>query len=134
MSKSLHPWALTLRVWASKIERNLLTAEEAKTISKLLRDVAAGEDFDEAIGVKRSANRPHMDMTKYYVEQVYGLTQSVFNPIDQQEIIGMPVSKAIGAVAQACNVSPNTVKTAYYSKEGRQHFNEIKAIPKSPLS
>lgn len=134
MTKSRHPLAMDLRIWATKIESNLLTEEDVKTIAELLRRVADGEDFDDVLGVKRTANRPRRDATKHYVEQVYGLTQPVFNWRDQKEVEGMQVSRAIIEVARACNVSPDTVKTAFYSKEGREHLEHIKDRLKNPLS
>ena len=133
MSKALHPYHLTLRIWASKIERHLLRQDEAKAIAKILRTVAAGNSFDLAIGVKRTASRPKSDKTRYYVEQVHGLTQSVFIHKDKIFISGLTVAESISTVAKACSVSMSTVKTAYYSNEGRQCLEDLKAALKNPL-
>jgi hypothetical protein len=134
MTKGQHPRALTLRVWASKIERNLLTPEEAQTIAEVLRRVANGEGFDAVLGVRRMANRPATDKTKYYVEQVHGLMQPVFSPREQQLLPGAPVIEAIVEVADACHVSISTVKTAYHSAAGRQYLDELNARLKDPLT
>jgi hypothetical protein len=134
MTKGLHPRTLTLRVWASKIERNLLSPEESQTIAEVLRRVAGGEDFDAAIGVRRTANRPVTDRTEHYVEQVHGLMQPVFSPREQQLLPGASVIDAIAEVANACHVSISTVKTAYYSAAGRQYLDELNARLKDPLT
>ena len=127
MSKSLHPRALDLKIVAGKIERNLLTPDEAKEIANIFRRVAAGENFDEILGVTRLANRPDSGKTDHYVEQVYGLTTPTYSWENKANIPGVTVTKAIEEVAAACNVSISTVKTAYYSKDGRQHLKKIKA-------
>ena len=129
MAKSDHPLALTLRVWASKLERNLLDPTEVRTIAELLRRIAAGECLDEILGVKRKANRPHNDTTHHYVEQVYGLTQPTYDGK-----AGMSVTEAIRAVASARNVDFHSVKTAYYSRPGRAHLVHIKEALKDPLA
>ena len=127
MSKSLHPRALDLKILAGKIERNLLAPDEAKEIADIFRRVAAGENFDEILGVTRFANRPNEGRTDHYVEQVYGLTTPTYSWENKETVSGMTVTKAIEAVAQACNVSISTVKSAYYSEDGRQHLKKIKA-------
>ncbi len=134
MTKGLHPLAMTLRALASKVERNLLTPKEAQSLAALLRRVADGEDFDAVMGVRRMANRPVTDITKYYVVQVHRLTQQVFSPKEQKLLPGMPVTEAIAEVAKACHVSKSTVKTAYYSRAGLQHREELKALLKDPLT
>jgi hypothetical protein len=128
MSKSLHPRALLLKIIAGKIERNLLTPSEAKEIADIFRRVAAGENFDEILRVARLANRPNTDKTEHYVEQVYGLTIPTYSWKNKETVPGMNVTEAIKEVADACNVSIFTVKSAYYSKEGRQHLTKIKAV------
>lgn len=127
MSKSLHPRALDLKILAGKIERNLLTPDEAKEIANIFRRVAEGENFDEILGVSRLANRPNTDKTEHYVEQVYGLTIPTYSWKNKEAFPGMNVTEAIKEVADACNVSISTVKSAYYSKDGRQHLTKIKA-------
>jgi len=127
MSKSLHPRALHLKILAGKIERNLLAPDEAKEIADIFRRVAIGENFDEILGITRSANRPDAGKTDHYVEQVYGLTTPTYSWKNKKTVLGMTVTKAIEVVAQACNVSISTVKSAYYSKDGRQHLKKVKA-------
>lgn len=134
MTKSLHPLYLKLRFWAAKIESNLLNPGEAKEIAEVFRRVAAGEEFDEVLGVKRVANRPRQGKRELYVEQIFFLTQSVFNYRDQTESKGMQVNEAIATVADAFDVSPDSVKAAYYSKEGKNHLAHIQATLKHPLS
>jgi hypothetical protein len=126
MSKSLHPRALDLKILAGKIERNLLSPDEAKEIANIFRRVAAGENFDEILGVTRFANRPNAGKTDHYVEQVYGLTTPTYSWENKEPVPGMTVTDAIKEVAAACNVSIFTVKSAYYSKDGRQHLKKIK--------
>lgn len=121
MAKSLHPRWLTLRVLASKLERGLLTPEEARATATLLRRIAAGDSIDDILGAKRAANRPHEDRTHHYVEQVYGLTQPTYDGKP-----GMTVTAAIDEVASTCNISISTVKTAYYSEAGRAYLEVIK--------
>lgn len=129
MAKTPHPLALTLRIWAGKLERNLLTPSEGHSIATLLRRIAAGESLDEILGVIRPANRPLKDATHHYVEQVYGLMQPTYDGKP-----GMSTTNAIREVALACNVSIATVKTAYYSKAGRSHREEITKALKDPLA
>lgn len=129
MAKTPHPHALTLRIWAGKLERSLLSLSEAHLIATLLRRIAAGESLDDVLGAKRAANRPHKDATHHYVEQVYGMTQPTFNGLP-----GVTVTEAISEVAAACNVSTTTVKTAYYSKAGRSHLAEVIKALKDPLA
>ena len=127
MSKSLHTRALDLRILARKIERNLLSPDEAKMIAAIFRRLAAGENFDEILGVTRFPNRPNEGRTDHYVEQVYGLTTPTYSWENKETVKGMAVTKAIEVVAQACNVSISTVKSAYYSEDGRQYLKKIKA-------
>jgi hypothetical protein len=129
VAKTTHPLALTLRVWAGKLERNLLTASEADSIATLLRRIAAGESLDEIFGVRRAANRPNKDATHHYVEQVYGMTLPTYDGKP-----GVTVTDAISQVALASNVSFATVKTAYYSKDGRSHREQIIEALKDPLT
>lgn len=129
MTKTSHPLSLTLRVWAGKLERKVLTPAETKQIATLLRRIAAGESLDEVLGVTRAANRPNKDATHHYVEQVYGTTLPTYD--------GKPcmtVSNAIKEVASACNVSIDTVRTAYYSKAGKLHRQEVIEALKDPLA
>ena len=134
MSKSLHPRALELKILARKIEQNLLAPDEAKVIADIFRRVAAGEVFDEILGVARLASRPDAGKTDHYVEQVYGLTTPIYSWRNKEKVPGMAVTKAIEVVAKACNVSISTVKTAYYSKSGRQHLKMIKATLENQLT
>jgi hypothetical protein len=129
MSKSPHPRALDLRIWAGKLERNLLDPEESRYIATLLRRVAGGESFDEVLGVKRVAHRPSRNTIQHYVEQVYGLSQPLYDGKP-----GMSVEAAIKEVAQRVKVDFETVKQAYYSKAGRTHLRSIKEALKNPLA
>ena len=128
MAKSPHPLALSLRNLASKIERNLLAPSEALALATLLRRIAAGESFDEILGVKRAASRPRKNTPAYYVEQVYWRTQPTFDGKP-----GVTVTSAIDAVAKACHVSVDTVSAAFYSPAGRAYLAEIEAALKNPL-
>lgn len=119
MSKSRHPQFLTLRVLASKIEHGLLTNDEAQCIASILRRIAEGESADDLFG-GRPTNRPKKHQTLYYVDQVFGLTQPSFNGHP-----GLKVGDAIHQVASNANVSPDTVKTALYSKAGREIWKSL---------
>ena len=119
MSKSRHPQFLTLRVLASKIEHGLLTNDEAQSIASILRRIAEGESADDLFG-GRPTNRPKKHQTLYYVDQVFGLTQPSFNGHP-----GLKVGDAIHQVASNANVSPDTVKTALYSKAGREMWKSL---------
>lgn len=129
MSKSLHPRALDLRIWASKLERNLLAPEEAQYIAMLLRRVAEGGALDEVLGVKRGAHRPYQNAIHHYVEQIYGLMQP---PWDGKP--GLSVTEAISTVAKWCNKSIATVKTAYYSEAGKAHLQAVQAALRDPFA
>lgn len=129
MAKTPHALALTLRVWAGKLERNLLTSSESHSIATLLRRIAAGESLDEILGRTRAANRPNRDTIHHYVEQVYGMTQPTYDGKP-----GISVTDAIHAVATACNVSPATVKAACYSEAGKSHREEIRKTQRDPLA
>ena len=111
--------SLLLSVWAGKLERNLLTEAEAKTIADLLRRVAKGEDASEVFCTKRPANRPLFDKTAEYVNSVYQTTSPFFNSKTGQVEKGLRIGAAIKAVAKEFNVSEDTVHTAYYSKQGK---------------
>jgi len=129
MSKSLHPRALDLRIWASKLERNLLDPEESHYIATLLRRVAGGESLDEVLGVKRDAHRPNQNAAHHYVEQIHGLMQPLYDGRP-----GMSVTEAIRTVANECSKSVATVKTAYYSEAGQAHLQAVEAALKDPLA
>ena len=129
MAKTHHPFTLTLRIWAGKLERNLLTPPEAQSIATLLRRIASGDSLDEILGVARAANRPNKKTTHHYVEQVYGLMQPTYNGKS-----GLSVTDAIREVASACNVSFSTVKTAFYSEAGQSDLAEFKKALKDPLA
>lgn len=113
MAKSMHPQYLTLRVLASKLELGLLTKEEVQLIASIFRRIAEGESAEDLFG-GRPLGRPKKYQTLYYVDQVFGLTQPSFNGTP-----GLKVAEAITRVATANHVSPDSVKTAYYSKLGR---------------
>lgn len=128
MAKSRHPQWLTLRLWASKVERGLLPQDEANALAVMLRSLAAGDSLDEVFGVSRPAGRPLENRCRFYVEQVWGLTQSTSsgNP-------GMGVTAAMHEVASACHVAFDTVKGAYYSAEGQVHLDLIKNKLRDPF-
>jgi hypothetical protein len=111
--------SLLLKIWAGKLERNLLTEAETKTIATLLRRVANGEDPSEVFCTKRPANRPLSDKTAEYVNSVYQKTSPFFNSKTGQAEKGLRIGAAIKAVAEEFNVSEDTVHTAYYSKQGK---------------
>lgn len=114
MSHHRGPIYLTLRVWASKLERGLLTPAEAQSVAMLLRRIADGKSIDEALGVESSAHRPDRDTTLMYVSEVYRLLQPSWK--------GKPsitVGDAITKTAAAHHVSIETVRNAYYSKKGQ---------------
>jgi len=111
--------SLLLKIWAGKLERNLLTEAETKTIATLLRRVANGEDPSEVFCTKRPANRPLSDKTAEYVNSVYQKTSPFFNSKTGQVEKGLRIGAAIKAVAEEFNVSEDTVHTAYYSKQGK---------------
>lgn len=125
MAKSIHPQYLTLRVLASKLELGLLTKDETQIIASIFRRIAEGESAEDLFG-GRPSNRPKKHQTLYFVDQVLGLTQANFDGTP-----GLKVSEAINQVAAAANVSPDSVKTAYYSKLGRS-FRE--SILKAPMN
>lgn len=129
MSKGPHPRALDLRIWAGKMERNLLDPDEAKCIAMLLRRVAQGESFDAALVVKREAHRPDQNTVHHYVEQIYFLMQPSYNGTP-----GMSVTEAIRETAAVCGRSVETVRTVFYSAKGRAHLQAVEAALKDPLS
>ena len=120
---------LPLSIWAGKLERNLLTADEAKTIAIMLRRVAKGEDAAEVFCTKRPANRPPSDKTAEYVNSIYQLTSPFFNSATGQMEKGLLVGAAIKSVANQCNVSEETVRTAYYSSKGKALRDKLKYMP-----
>jgi DNA-binding NarL/FixJ family response regulator len=111
--------SLLLKIWAGKLERNLLTEAETKTIATLLKRVANGEDPSEVFCTNRPANRPLSDKTAEYVNSVYQKTSPFFNSKTGQVEKGLRIGAAIKAVAEEFNVSEDTVHTAYYSKQGK---------------
>jgi hypothetical protein len=122
-------WSIVLNVWAGKIERNLLTEVEAKTIASLFRRVANGEDASEVFRTKRPANRPLLDKTAEYVNAVYQTTSPFFNLKTGQEEKGLRVGAAIKSVAKEFNVSEETVHSAYYSTHGKELRDKLKYMP-----
>ena len=122
-------WSILLNVWAGKLERNLLTEAEAKTIADLFRRVAKGEDASEVFCTKRPANRPSSDKTAEYVNSVYQTTSPFFNPQTGQVKKGLRVGAAIKAVAKEFNVSEETVHSAYYSTQGKSLRDKLKYMP-----
>jgi len=122
LSKSRHPQFLILRILASKIEYGLLTSDEAQVIASILRRIAEGESADDLFG-RRPTNRPKKHQTLYYVDQVFGLTQPSFNGHP-----GLKVGDAIHQVASRANVSPDTVREAIYSKEGRGFSKSLQPL------
>jgi hypothetical protein len=123
------PSFLLLRVWAGKLERNLLTEEEAKSIADLLRRVAKGEDPSEVFCIKRPANRPQTDKTAEYVNSIHQSISPAFNPKTGLVEKGLRVGAAIKAVAKEFHVSADTVHTAYYSTEGKALRDKLKFKP-----
>jgi hypothetical protein len=121
--------SLLLKIWAGKLERNLLTEAETKTIATLLRRVANGEDPSEVFCTKRPANRPLSDKTAEYVNSVYQKTSPFFNSKTGQVEKGLRIGAAIKAVAEEFNVSEDTVHTAYYSKQGKGVRDKLEYKP-----
>jgi hypothetical protein len=121
--------SLLLNVWAGKLERNLLTEAEAKTIADLLRRVANGEDASEVFCSKRPSHRPLSYKTAEYVNSVHQMTSPFFNSKTGQEEKGQLVGAAIKAVAKESNVSEDTVHTAYYSTQGKAVRDKLEYKP-----
>ena len=127
MAKSPHPQYMTLRVLASKLEHGLLTIEEVETIALILRSIARGEDPNLFFGV-RPTHRPNHYKTYYYVDQIIGLMEPTFN-----EKPGMKVGQAIQEVAKEAGVSPDHVRSAYYSRLGRSYAEKIRKALAGPF-
>jgi hypothetical protein len=128
MHKSHHPSWLLLRIWASKLERGLLTQNEISDITNFFRRIAQGESTDEILGIERQSNRPNNASTEHYVWQVHGLTECCWNGTP-----GLKIGEAIAKVAASCHVHSDTVKKAYYSREGKSILAQIKAALQNPL-
>ena len=127
MANSPHPQYMTLRVLASKLEHGLLTIEEVETIALILRRIARGEDPNLFFGV-RPTHRPNHYKTYYYVDQIIGLMEPTFN-----EKPGMKVGQAIQEVAKEAGVSPDHVRSAYYSRLGRSYAEKIRKALAGPF-
>lgn len=123
MRKSKHPNFLTLRVWASKIERDLLSPDEKRTIAEIFRRIAAGDDPTKVFG-KTPAHRPNKATTELYVAQIHALTEPTWDGKP-----GLGVDAAIRQVADSLFVTVGAVKSAYYSPRGK----EIRAQLRNPL-
>jgi hypothetical protein len=123
VKKSKHPNFLNLRVWASKIERDLLAPDEKRTIAEIFRRIADGDDPTETFG-KTPAHRPNKATTELYVAQIHALTEPTWDGKP-----GVGVDAAIQQVADAFFVTVGAVKSAYYSPRGK----EIKAQLRNPL-
>ena len=128
MHKSPHPSWLLLRIWASKLERGLLTQNEISYIANFLRRIAKGESTEDILGVERKPNRPNNASTEHYVWQVHGLTERCWDGTP-----GLKIGEAIAKVAASCHVQSDTVKKAYYSQEGQSILAQIKAALQDPL-
>jgi hypothetical protein len=112
--KSKHPNFLTLRVWASKIERDLLAPDEKRTIAEIFRRIADGDDPTKIFG-KTPAHRPNKATTELYVAQIRALTEPTWDGKP-----GLGVDAAIQQVAGTFFVTVGAVKSAYYSPRGKQ--------------
>lgn len=134
MAKSSYPLKYQLRVLASKIERNLLDREEKKALALLFRRIAAGENFDEILGVKRSARRPKNDAIDHRVYEV-----EMMRLPKNQGGDGLNRKEAIEKVALFHSVAISTVESDLKSERGKAIRQMVKdsinlPIPIKPFS
>ena len=114
MAKSSYPLKYQLRVLASKIERDLLNREEKKALALLFRRIAEGENFDEILGVKRSARRPKNDVIDHRVYEV-----EMMRLPKNQGGDGLNRKEAIEKVALFHSVAISTVESDLKSERGK---------------
>lgn len=122
MTKSRHPNYLQLRILASKLERNLASIEEQTFLANVLRKIADGCTFDEAIGVKRRNSRPSTGAIEHRINQLLWLTREAIRGGE-----GVPIEDAISRVAAEFHVSEETVKSDWKSVKARKMRKEFES-------
>lgn len=113
---------LLLRVWAGKVERNLLSKADAAELAKLLRRFADGESIDDAFGIWRPANRP-TDPTlaqRHHEMAVMRLSVELGGE-------GKSYRETIDEIARRYNKSPETIEEDYKSDRAKRVRSEVKA-------
>ena len=128
MAKSSYPLEYQLRVLASKIERDWLDHEEKIALALLFRRIAAGENFDEILEVKRSANRPKIDTIDHRIYEVEMMRLPKIQGGD-----GLNRTEAIEKVALLHSVAISTVESDLKSERGKAIRKMVKDSINLPI-
>lgn len=116
MNKPLPPRAqLLLRVWAGKLERNLLDLGEIAELALLLRRLARGETFDQIAGIRRCKGRPSDPALEQRLRDMANMRLPVSLGGD-----GLSYSETMRIAATRYRKSQATVKRDYNSTFGRK--------------
>jgi hypothetical protein len=116
------PIYVLLRVWAGKIEGDLLSPEDRAEIAKLLRGLASGQTVDDVFGVWRPANRPpdHAREQRLYDMAWMRLAVELGGE-------GLSYPKTIKLTAERYGKSVETIARDYKSPQGREIRKEVLA-------
>jgi hypothetical protein len=128
MKSRPHPLRLQLNILASKIERDLLSAEEKAGLVKIFRRLAEGETFDQIMGVKNAANRPQTDVIEKRVYDVEIMCLPVKRGGE-----GLTKSEAIAKVADLHHVAVSTIESDLKSQRGKVVRKMVKAHQEFPF-
>ena len=109
---------ILLRVWANKLERNLLGADEVVPLANLLRRIAAGETVDEVFGVRRPAQRP---CSPQRLDRLLEMSRMRLPCELGGE--GMSYGQMVSEAAKRFNKSEDTIIRDYKSREGKRVRN-----------
>jgi hypothetical protein len=123
MRKSLPPRIqMLLRVWAGKLQGNLLDAGEVASVATLLRKLANGETVEDVFGIWRPANRPLDPALEQRLHEMAVMRLPV-----ELGGEGMSYAATIAEVAGRYGKSVETIKADYKSYRGKQVRAEVEA-------
>ena len=122
MSKSLPPRIrMLMRVWATKLEQNLLDKAEVVSIATVLRRLAEGETVDDIFGIWRPASRPQDPALEQRLYEMAVMRLPVKLGGE-----GMSYRDTIAQTADRYGRSSDTIRRDYNSVRGREVRAEVK--------
>ena len=129
MKKNPPSYRYQLRVLAGKVEKDVLTEEERRGLTKFLRELAKGLTTEQILNIKTPSHRPQgmqleqriFDVTVLHLPKKHGGS-------------GLTKQAAIAEVAKLNNKSLETIIDEYKSDRGRKIRELVKSNYYNPLA
>ena len=129
MKKNPPSYRYQLRVLAGKVEKNVLTEEERRGLTKFLSELAEGLTTEEILNIKTPSHRPQGMQLEQRIFDV-----AVLHLPKKHGGSGLKIEAAIAEVAKLHKISLETIIDDYKSDRGRKIRGLVKSNYFNPLA